>query len=551
METHELSGDPRPLLTDYILSTYAHDAIHFTHDTAKTSIRYVCKPKKADPTKFVRGIVYPTGDQKENIADRINSYEGNVILFHVIMEQKGDCNAPKDGRTHGVMLLYNRSTKEVYTYDILRYHYRGFKANMLNKLVASSFIPWLEKLDLTGMTMHPDGSIEQANMAIKNTSQRVIQFLKGKYGHKPYAREWYPLLALWEIHTIFEWTEQTADEVTANMLDLPQADVDLLLEELYGNFHKFTEHVYSMYNLKCESATKYDPELQSCVNIVKRSAVSLSKDKSKSSRSTVDIMDIEMVDSPRHVRYRMGNEYGQVIMMKYFTQQYPIKAFMPKKVKWDIRKNEYMMLWDYNTVTDSWELTYPKSLPNFLKAMQGSEYAMILVRLKSKPKDDGRVGYHLNSLLYNRKTNELEHFEPHGSMLADEYSPSQLYARLKDFLALHVPNITYVPPSNFCMHKSFFQTIEADEMGFATEHGMCAAWSLWYIEVRLKNPDLSRDDVVKRALKALHRAGSFRTFIRNYEKYYMHMINDIIETHYLGSKRRSSKMILDPESYFS
>lgn len=549
MEFHGLSGDPRPLLTEYILSTYGNDAIHYTHDMNASSIRYVCKPKKNDPSKLVRGLVYPTGSEKEAIEDRINSYEGDTILFHVIMEQKADCNAPKDGRTHGVMLLYNRATKEVYTYDILRYHYRGFKANVLNKMVASSFIPWLENVDLSGMQMNSDDSIEQANMVIKHTSQRVIEFLTEKHGRKPYAREWYPLLALWEIHSILEMTDQTAEDVTSNMLELPTEDLFMLLEELYQSFHKFTEHVYSIYNLKCESTTKYDPELQSCVAVDKRSAsISATKTRTSQSRSTLDIIDVGMVDSPKHVRHRMGNEYGQVIMMKYFAQNYPVKPFMPKTSTWNLMKSTYTISWDYDVVKKSWRLSYPKILPKFLKAMPSSEYAMVLVRLKSKPKDNGAAGYHLNTLLYNRKTNEIEHFEPHGSMLVDEYEPNELYKQMKGFLALHVPGIQYVQPSNFCMHKNFFQRIEGDEMGFAYEHGMCAVWCLWYIEVRLKNPELSRDDLVKRAMKELHRIGSFRIFIRNYEKYYMHMINDIVQKHYM--KTTKSKMVLDPDSYF-
>lgn len=548
MATLALSGDPRPMLTEYILGTHGNDAIHYVQDINNTPIKYVCRPKKNDPTKLVRGLEIPSKEDTSIIGNRVNTFEGDIILFHVIMEQKGDCNAPKDGRAHGVMLLYNRATKEVYTYDILRYHYRGFKANVMNKTVKRTFIPWLESIEFRG----DESAIDHVELQIKDTSPLVIQFLTDKYGRAPYAREWYPLLALWEIHTIFEMTEQSSDEVISNMLAMPDEDREMLLEELYTSFQGFTEHVYSMYNLRCQSATRYDPELQSCVSInssVSKSASASARSKSKS-KSSIEIFDIGLVDSPSHNRHRMGNEYGQVIMMKYFAEKYPINPYMPKTARWDVRKRDYMMHWEYDVVGKMWKLTWPKNLPRFLKSMRGSEHAMILLRLVSKPKENGSVGYHLNTLLYNRKTNEIEHFEPHGSMLADDYDAEELYRQMKEFLSKQVPDMVYVPPTGFCMNKTFFQRVEADEMGFTYEHGMCAVWCYWYIQVRLANPELTRDEVVKRALKALHRIGSFRTFIRNYEKYYMHMINDIVEKHYLSIGKRKTKMVLDPDSYF-
>lgn len=545
-----LSGDPRPILTDYMLTKYADSAIHYTLDTHEVHFRYVCKPKKADPSKFLRTLEVPL--EAGAIHERINAYEGDVILFHIILEQKGDCSAEKDKRAHGVMLLYNRATKEVYLYDILRYHYKGFKANILNKSIASKFIPWLEQTDYIGFDRDSETSIRQAELNMKHTSQHVIEFLTEKYDRVPNAREWYPLLALWELHTIMEMTEQTADDVVSNMLALSKKDRTMLLEELYEGFDEFTDHIYTMYQLQCGSESRYDAELQSCVG-VRLSSMSKTATKTGSrsrSRSSMEIFDIGLVDSPQHTRYRMGNEYGQVIMMKYFAQQYPINPYMPKSTRWDIRKNDYMIHWDYDTVKEGWNLSYPKSLPRFLKAMPAHEYAMVLIRLRSKPKENGSSGFHLNSLLYNRKTNELEHFEPHGSRLASEYEPEELYLRLRAFFAEKIPNVTYVSPSQFCLSKTFFQTIESDEMGFASEKGMCAVWALWYIEVRLANPSLSRDQTVKKALKQLHDIGSFRSFIRNYEKYYLHMINDVVKKYYFVFDKKRSKMVLDPKSYF-
>lgn len=553
-----LSGDPRPILTDFILANYPKDAIHYIQNTDELEIQYGCFPSKKNPDSLSRAIILPSKTQERIIEKRITESNQDFILFHITLNQKDVCTNPTDNRRHGLMLLYNRKTKYIYTYDILRYHYKGFRANILNKKIKAKFIPWLEELEEINRTIKESGSnsssnsdysIKTAEVNIKDTSSLVIDFLTEKYGSKPNATEWYPLLVLWEIDTLFLASEQTPEDVTNFMLEINQEDRHEILNMLYNKFQKFTEDIYSIYHAKCENLenTIYDPELQSCVT--KNSS------KSKStSKSSIDILDIGLVDSPKHNRFKMGNEYAQVIMMRYFSDKYPkMNSFTPKKTKWNIRKNDYTILWEFDIPTNKWVLTIPKTLPRFLKTTVGNpayDYASFLIRLKSKPKDDEHIGYHLNSIIYNRETNEIEHFEPHGSRLSAFYEPTELYKQMAKFIQKYMPNTKYIIPSEFCMSKQFFQTIEGDEMGFTNEYGMCAAWTLWYIELRLANPTLSRDNVVKKALKQLNKIGSFRTFIRNYEKYYMHMINDIVEKHYLDNKKVPLKISFEPESYF-
>lgn len=47
--------------------------------------------------------------------------------------------------------------------------------------------------------------------------------------------------------------------------------------------------------------------------------------------------------------------------------------------------------------------------------------------------------------------------------------------------------------------------------------GFCAAWSLWYANLRLANPDRTRKEVIQRSISTIKESDiTFTNFIRNY-----------------------------------
>jgi len=49
--------------------------------------------------------------------------------------------------------------------------------------------------------------------------------------------------------------------------------------------------------------------------------------------------------------------------------------------------------------------------------------------------------------------------------------------------------------------------------------GFCGVWSIWYVELFLKNTDLNRKELIKKAIKQMKDGNSFRNFIRNYSSH--------------------------------
>lgn len=56
---------------------------------------------------------------------------------------------------------------------------------------------------------------------------------------------------------------------------------------------------------------------------------------------------------------------------------------------------------------------------------------------------------------------------------------------------------------------------------------------LWYADLRLANPDLSRDQLVDKAIAEIGKTGDFKQFIRNY-------------SHFIATLRKKLKNTADP-----
>ena len=60
--------------------------------------------------------------------------------------------------------------------------------------------------------------------------------------------------------------------------------------------------------------------------------------------------------------------------------------------------------------------------------------------------------------------------------------------------------------------------------------GFCVAWSTWYADLRLTNPDIPRDKLLQEGIKAIiNDPVSYKTFIRNYSAIFSQISNQIID----------------------
>jgi hypothetical protein len=146
-------------------------------------------------------------------------------------------------------------------------------------------------------------------------------------------------------------------------------------------------------------------------------------------------------------------------------------------------------------------------------------------------------GGHANMMIYDKETKELERFEPNASMAGQDggcFDPPGFDEKIKDLFNKNVKNgmvKTAIPPLGYCPEG--FQAIQEleNEKLMTDPGGWCAAWSAWYADTRLLNPNKTREQVVRLAMNQLeHSPESMTKFIRNYSIFIHKAATELRET---------------------
>ena len=130
---------------------------------------------------------------------------------------------------------------------------------------------------------------------------------------------------------------------------------------------------------------------------------------------------------------------------------------------------------------------------------------------------------HANILIYDTETKELERFEPHGNKFRgkkDYADWNKLDFEIEYvFLNNGIEIKKYYKPLDFCP-KLGFQSLETGDVIEGDPSGFCKIWIIWYLELRLKNPDISREKVISASIQKIKKNPTgFKSFIRNYSKF--------------------------------
>ena len=123
---------------------------------------------------------------------------------------------------------------------------------------------------------------------------------------------------------------------------------------------------------------------------------------------------------------------------------------------------------------------------------------------------------------------EIERFEPHGS---DPPVDLNYDANLLDTILIdkfnsnefnHKIHFKYFRPKDY-LPKIGFQIKEINELQndyIGDPNGFCALWCIWWADLRLSNPTISRQNLVKLLFKELiHGKYLFKKIIRDYSFY--------------------------------
>jgi hypothetical protein len=162
------------------------------------------------------------------------------------------------------------------------------------------------------------------------------------------------------------------------------------------------------------------------------------------------------------------------------------------------------------------------------------------------------IGSHANVMIYRKRTNQIEHFEPHGGNFRGstkhtyEYN-NLIYNNLVALTAiinkcLKTNSVTFVHSSNICLATDFarngFQSLEENcsiaKIISIEGSGYCAAWSMFFTELCLRNPKYSSKELIEiidiyfKEKKTVTGIEDLKIYLRKVIRGYANFINEKI-----------------------
>lgn len=133
------------------------------------------------------------------------------------------------------------------------------------------------------------------------------------------------------------------------------------------------------------------------------------------------------------------------------------------------------------------------------------------------------VTMHANLLLYDKRTNILERFEPYGNI------PNDMNG-LDNYLMGLFPKFIY-KRFNGIAHQTISNESNITYKKLGDPTGYCLAWTFWFLEKKLKYPDKTSEDIISENMEklTLKKSGSsFLDYIRTYASKLDNMKNEFL-----------------------
>jgi len=124
---------------------------------------------------------------------------------------------------------------------------------------------------------------------------------------------------------------------------------------------------------------------------------------------------------------------------------------------------------------------------------------------------------HFNYLIIDKTQKTVERFEPYGHV-ADEKTFKEADFDDQFQKSASKAGYEYIQASHFCprLGVQTREELQAAYKQVGDPVGFCAFWSLWYVDRRLKYPNLPPSQLMKKLTKQLSNVKNLKEFIRNF-----------------------------------
>ena len=475
------------------------------------------------PEKFYklqnRRILLP---KKWNVISKL--YEDpkiKFIVFPIICKKKGAC-IKTDSKKHTLLLIYNKALGKLECWDdLFGISQKNFGVHRLIRTEESLFI---RVYLISVLKEHFNFNFQNEKIFVPKFKENLFSKMKNIFEKANLNNDYSSIYSAYLVDYIHR------------RIKTPSVSCDILVKKI--NYKKLPDYYIDLLKFSNEWKTKYrcihpmkifNTESGRCIKINNPNGKRLLgiKKTCESSKlinvETKKCKKIELNTNYIHKNRKnyldshalWDNDYVDNIL-SFFMKKYPYMA---------TDSINYEFLWKTETPLNNsqkqsklhWNLTPPINyLETTRKAMVNSNIRFIIFFITLN--QDTHNDYHSNCIIIDKTTRSIERFEPNTPTLWKDFNNgSELDEAVMN--AFKEFKLEYIPMMNTCPYG--FQHLEAleDSEEYVNFGGNCAIWTMWYMDLRLSNPLIPRQILVKKAWKELVKEGAFRVFINSYHDY--------------------------------
>lgn len=212
-----------------------------------------------------------------------------------------------------------------------------------------------------------------------------------------------------------------------------------------------------------------------------------------------------------------GNAEYNLKTMKYLARKYNKDCVVipDTRLRDSLKQSEVSLRWNQtNDNSVDGYITVPKGFWKSLDKCKNNKRFVIFPFGFTCANGEG----HANYMVYDSRIKHLERFEPYGHNPNKCINAPGLDDAIQNLLKDKWEIVKYHKPADFIPPKGI-QTLQKQENKENKDDptGFCSVWAAWYAELRLSNPDVPRNDIIKNAItEVTNRPETFTEFVRNY-----------------------------------
>jgi hypothetical protein len=231
--------------------------------------------------------------------------------------------------------------------------------------------------------------------------------------------------------------------------------------------------------------------------------------------------------------------FSFIYLKKKFKNFYiPIGDFTENHIMWNVLTS-WKCISKINDKIFEIHLPMPKNkfiseIQNIFLKREDIDFILLPIYLGSS---DCRIDKgHMNIAIVDILNLTYERFEPYGksaNLTIHRHFNKKIVSIFKEagfdleIIENQLPHFSFQEIEEREVERSIASLRNSDPGGF------CGVWSIWYVELFLKNTNLNRKELIKKAIRQIKDEQHFRNFIRNYSqhlvKYRKKLLKDISE----------------------